>query len=406
MINRRIFFLLFVLIFFLQPLYSQTITSVEIIGLRRTKPHVVLYCLEEFLGQDAATLDMYEVQAAIRDIGILEPIGEELIETEAGYTLRVTVEEKHSFFPIPIVMAGSGDFNAGVFLLDSNAFGQRDIMGLGGMYGTSGWMGMAMYNHSPGRKGLPGWNTMFTFNQREREDMDKDEQVHRRYKADQLRVSLGLNFPFLNYFSASSSVSFTNISLRQTNDDYNKPEDGATVLGFSPGFSFRKSSWDGFLLSQRSFSLRYVYNGVISGTSYHQMEFRGIFEQTLVPGFRLNLRSGAVWKPEAGVLFEEGPQKAMVDILPRGFVARHYAGFSAGLEKYIYKARWGTISAQGSWQVVFSKGSVSGFEFDNGPSLGISLYLSRLAIPAMNTGVAYNVNSGRYKMAFSMGMEF
>jgi hypothetical protein len=96
----------------------------------------------------------------------------------------------------------------------------------------------------------------------------------------------------------------------------------------------------------------------------------------------------------------------MVSILPRDFSARHYAGFSAGLEKHIYKAAWGTLSVQGSWQGVFSDGPVSGFEFNHGPALGVLFYLSRVAIPAIGGGAAYNMKSGLFQAAFSVGMAF
>jgi hypothetical protein len=116
------------------------------------------------------------------------------------------------------------------------------------------------------------------------------------------------------------------------------------------------------------------------------------------------LKSGAVWKSSTDPLYEGGPSSAQVDILPGDFAARNYAGLSAGLEKYIVSFRWGTLSVLGSWQLVFSQGLISGDEFDHGPSAGIRLYLSRIAIPAVGFGAAYNMNSGLFQLTFSIGM--
>ena len=393
---------------------SGTITSIEITGLKRTRPHAARYPLEKFLGREGATLDLNEVMAAVKDTRILEPHEVELIETEEGLTLHLTVEEKWSIFPVPMVMAGSGDYSFSIFLADTNALGLMDIAAAGGTYGSSGWMGMFMYRHTPNRKGPPGWNTFFMYSRRERKDLDRDERMYRRYTADQLRVSTGLNYPFTGFFSAYTNLSFTDISLKKTDNTFNPPGEGVRLLGFSPGLLFQHSLWDGYLLSQRNANASYSYNLALKGPSYHQMELRFVYEQPMIPGFRVNLRGGASWKsqirtgtdPGGNPLFEEGPNKAQVDILPRRFSALRYAGISAGLEKYIFKSRWGTLSIFGSWQCVTSYGPIAGLEFDHGPSGGIRFYLSRLALPAMGAGVAHNIISGRMQFAFSMGMEF
>jgi len=387
---------------------SGTITSIEISGLKRTKHHIARYPLEQFLGRDAETLDLNDVHAVVKDTGVLEPVTVELAETEDGLALRVAVQEKWSFFPVPLVLGGSGETSFGLFLADTNAFGLRDQAAVGGIYSASGFMTMALYNHTPNRQRSMGWNTAFMYNRDENEDVDSKERLHRRYSADKFRFSLGLYYPFTSLITGSTSLSYTNVILRDNEDALNQPESGAALLSFSPGFSLRSSSWDGYLLSQRTLSLGYTYNLAITGSSFHEVDFRGVYEQSLIPGFRFNVRSGAVWKSGSDPLFEEGPNNAQVDILPWEFSARHYAGFSAGLEKYLLKAKWGTLSVLGSWQCVFSQGPLSEnkVEFNHGPSGGIRFYLSRIAIPALGAGLAYNLSTGIYQFSFSVGMGF
>jgi hypothetical protein len=406
----------FILLFFSLPLIAQeetgsitgVITDIEVIGLKRTKPHIAYFSLEKFLGQEGESLDISEVFAAVKDTGILEMVSAELIETEKGLLLRVTVEEKWAFFPLPMFFAGSGGMAFGLFLIDANAFGQRDQFALGSIY-SSGLSGILMYNHTPNRRGLPGWNTFISYGLYENEDLDRDEKVHRRYSTDRISISLGINYNFIEYFSGSVSVSFTNISLVENDEPLNSPEDGAMVLALSPGLSLRSSSWDGFLLSNRSLSFRYGYNHALQGSSFHQVELRGVFEQSLIPGFRANFSTGAVWRSfgdtSTNILFEYTPQSVQIDILPRGFSARHFAGVSVGLEKHLIQFRYGSLSALGSWQCVFSHGPISGDQFDHGPSGGVRFILTRLALPAMGLNLAYNMNSGLFQVVFNIGME-
>jgi outer membrane protein assembly factor BamA len=413
-------FLLILFVFLTIPLHSQeeadvtetdvitpdTITSIEITGLKRTKPHVAHYPLEKFLGQDRRDFDQNEVFAVIKDMGVLEPVSAELVETEDGLVLKVTVEEKWSIFPFPFVMVGSGDYNFGLFLIDFNAFGARDNIILGGIYGSSGWNAMAIYNHIPNRSRMPGWTASFMYSRNEKEDLDKDEIIHRRYTADRIYASIGLNYPFNELFTGSFSVSFSDISLNKKDNSINPPEKGLTLLRFAPNLSLRNRSWDGFFLSQKSISLEYSYNHAFYGSSFHQAAIRCLFEHSIIPGFRMLLRSSGVWKSRTDPLYETGPQSAQVNILPREFSALQYAGFSAGLEKYLYKAQWGTLAVQGSWQCVFSYGPISNSEFDHGPAAGLTFYLSRVAIPAVGGGVAYNMNSKLFQGVFSVGMAF
>ncbi|GHV86110.1 hypothetical protein AGMMS50230_17180 [Spirochaetia bacterium] len=395
---------------------SGPITSIEVIGLKRTKPHVARYPLEQFLGREGADLNLNEVEAAVRNTGILEPVLVELAKAadsgaDGGLALRVTVEEKWSIFPVPLVMAGSGETSFGLFLADTNAFGLRDQAVLGGIYGSSGWRAMAMYNLTADRRGLPDFTSLVMYNRRERKDSDREKRIYRQYTADELRLSLGLQYPFTRHLSGSITTSFTSISLArndppQVSTLVEIPERGAKLLALGPVLTLRYSTWDGFLLSQQSLSLRYSYSFALEGTSLQTVEFQGVYEQSLTPGFRLFVRSGALWKTGEDPLMEEGPQKAQVDILPRQFSARQYAGFSAGLEKYLFKAKYGTLSVLGAWQGVFSRGPISGTEFDHGPSGGIRFYLSRLALPALGAGVAYNMNSGLFQFTFSLGMGF
>jgi hypothetical protein len=388
------------------PVEAQTITDIEITGLKRTKPHIARYPLEQFIGRDGAELDLKEVEAAVKDTGILEPLSVELAETGDGLVLKVEVDEKWSILPMPLVTAGSGGASFGLFLADTNAFGLRDQAAIGGLYGSNGWMAITMYNHTPDRKGPPGWTAAFMYNRQENENTDRDENVYRRYTADTLQGSLGIYYPFTRHITGSAGISYTGISLKDNTDELNAPGDGARLLGFSSGASLRYSDWDGFLLAEQSLSLNYTFYLALSGSSYHALEFQGRYGKSLVPGFHVNLQGSAVWKPEAEELFEGGPGQVQGDILPRSFSARDYAAFSAGLEKYLVKTRYGTLSALAAWQGVFSWGTISGSEFDNGPTGGIRFYLSRLAIPALGAGLAYNINSGLFQFTFNAGMSF
>jgi hypothetical protein len=186
----------------------------------------------------------------------------------------------------------------------------------------------------------------------------------------------------------------------------NAPDEGSQSVDIGSEIEIRKSSYDGYLLSQESASLEYAFIAGIDSPSFHRIRWRGIYEKSLVPGFRLVFRAGGIYAPGAPVLYETGPSAAEISILPRSFSARHYAGASLGLEKYLFKISAGTLSVLASYQGGYSRGDLLGNQFDQGIAGGVSFYLSRLAIPAVGLGLAYNLSAAYFQGSFNMGMTF
>ncbi|MDR0684601.1 MAG: hypothetical protein LBF83_05695 [Spirochaetaceae bacterium] len=383
------------------------ITELAVFGLKRTKPRIVEEVLEAFIGQRADTLDINAVHAAVLDTGILEPLSIEILDAENGdgKALAVTVREKWSIFPVPVFFAASGDVSGGIFFADSNAFGLNDKFFLGGMYGTDGWMFMSGYMHS-GRKGLPGWALSGSFARTGRKDRNQRDEEVRRFAIDTGGASAGLSYKLTETLGAGLRISYRQITLTEGAPSLLEPEAGAHAFGVSADLSARKSRWDGFLLSEESLGVNYGFTAGIEGFTFHEISLQGKYQKSLLPGFKAKLHAGLLYQPGVPVLFESGPHTAQVDILPGSFKARHYAGASFGLEKYLFKVSAGTVSAMAAYQLVFSEGPALGACLDHGAAASIVFYLSRLAIPAVGLGLAYNVPAEHFQFSFSLGMSF
>ncbi|MDR1147545.1 MAG: hypothetical protein LBK66_02825 [Spirochaetaceae bacterium] len=381
------------------------ITELSVTGLKRTRLSTVKAALNRFMGQDAETLDLDAVYAAVLDTGILEPISISVQDSAdgKGKTLSVEVREKWSIFPVPIFFVSSGQLSGGLFLGDMNAFGLNDKFFLGGMYSDDGWMLMSSYVHSGGA-GVPGWMLSGSFARSERKDSDQNGDDIRRFNLDTVGASAGLSYPFTDILSASFRVSYQQLTLRDSEAPLEEPGSGARVLGMGGGFSMRKSHWDGYLLSEKNLTAGYTFTAGIASDSFHEIKLRSVYQESLLPGFKLNLSGGALYQPYVPPLFESSPQAAQVNILPNSFSARNYAGLSAGFEKYLFRISVGVLSAIASYQIVFSEGPIIGARLDHGAAASLVFYLSKLAIPAMGLGFAYNVSAGYPQFYFSVGM--
>jgi hypothetical protein len=168
---KRVFIFIAVFKVFSAGLFSKElledgnlITAVTVIGLKRTKPHIIEKPLQKFIGIDAATIDTNEVFAVVQSSGVLEALSVEILEQAGnGKILAVTVREKWSFFPIPIVSVNSSDWSAGGVLADANAFGVKDMMMVMDIFGSGDITTSVMYIHSSNGAGEFGWNVMGWF---------------------------------------------------------------------------------------------------------------------------------------------------------------------------------------------------------------------------------------------------
>ncbi|MDR1863111.1 MAG: hypothetical protein LBQ67_04230 [Treponema sp.] len=385
---------------------ARLISSVSVSGLKRTKQRVAERPLQKFVGADADRLDFDEVRAAVMDTGVLEPLAVAVTDKEGSCVLEVTVREKWSVFPIPLIIIGSDGMNFGAFFTDTNAFGLLDNFFAGGMYGSREWMAGGGYMHKSQQEGLPGWRSAAFFSRKERHDTDQKEEDIRLFHLDSITASAALSFSLREIWGLSFGLSYGEKILRNPASSLRPPLSDLRTLGFETRVSLRKSNWDGYFLSEESASASYTWHFGIGSPSFHSLRFSLAWEKSIIPGLRFKFHSGGIYSPGAPILQESSPAVARVTILPSSFSAKNYAGASGGLEKYLLRTSFGTLSLLGSWQAVFSRGSILGDQFDQGPAGALSFYMSRLAIPALSVGAAYNIGAGHLQGSFSLGMSF
>jgi hypothetical protein len=403
-----------VLLFFLLagivvPAFSQPkniITSIRVNGLKLTKPRTAEEPLRRFLGQEADLIDRDNVKAAVIDQGILDPLSVTIEEdTEMqGKTLVVEVKEKWPVFFGPFLFTGSGGLTAGLFFYHANAFGLNDQMVLGGMYKNGGWLAMALYGARPGSAGYFGWFAKSSFSEWEHRNANANDETLRRFNTRSIEAGASLQYKINNIADTAFNISYTNTELLDTESPVNMPDSGMSFFEFGPEISLRKTDWDGYFLLEQTASLKYNIIVDLTADVWHSISFKCVYEKPVLPGFRVNIRCGGIFRPDAPELLETGPDEAGVNILPVSFSARYYTGLSLGLEKYLYRFSFGTISLFGAWQMAYSGGAILGNRFDYGVISSLRFYMSRLAIPAMGAGLAYNIMADYFQFFFSIGM--
>jgi len=392
------------------------ISRISVLGLKRTRARVPEKLLSRFLGTSVSDLDEETVITILLETGIFEDIvvrtkESEVVSGEGGATIKatleVTVSEKWSIIPLPVFVASSDGITAGAGLIDANAFGLNDKIFAIGLFLPDGWMTSLAYVNVPNSERDLRWSISGFFSSQDKTVVDQYEDSIRRYSSDAARASFEIGFPLIRSvkypLEASVGAFFNEMGVREASSPLAQPEAGR-VVGVKTGLSLRSSSWDGVFLSERQASLSWSYNYGLLNDSHQNLNFRSSYDYAPFPGLRLSLRGAAVYAPETPAVFEDGPFSIGNTILPTDFSARNLAGFSAGLEGRIIKFPFGVLSGLLSYQVAFTEGPIIGTGFDHGPAGGVRVYVAKVAIPALDAGAAYNVETGIFKATFGIGM--
>ncbi|HRY53465.1 MAG TPA: hypothetical protein P5142_02500 [Spirochaetia bacterium] len=373
--------------------------ALEIEGLKRTRPSVVERLLSPFLGLSPEELDLAEVARLLNDTGLFYDIEASIRHGEGGSpSLAVSVKEKSSLVPIPVVYSGGSGLTFGAAVLDSNAFGLNDKAVFVGMYNPEKWSAIASYARLPPGPGSFGFSAFTILSSGETQIVDAGDEELLAYEATAFDLGLALKRGLGPGLAVEAGLAYR---LRSVEDE----EAGSVqYLPLSLGISVRRSSWDGIFSSERSAALEAVYALALEGGSYPAFEARLAFEEPLLPGLRLVARASGLYAPEAPLVLGEGPMAASVAILPSDFRSSSLAGASAGLEARLAKTGPGSLTALASYQAAIAEDAGGEEIIAQGPSGGIRFYLAKVAFPALEIRLSHNLEARLTDFSFSLGM--
>jgi outer membrane protein assembly factor BamA len=389
---------------FAETSQAQAITSISIAGLKRTRKQVAERPLEKYIGTAAADLDTNEVTATLLEMGIFEEIKVETIPSKdgSGSVLSVTLRERWSIFPLPLFIATSEGITGGLALIDANAFGLNDKLYAVGMLFPGGWMSMLAYMSTPDTSDDWRWSLSGSYSRQDTKDSDAYGSNLRRYGHDSMGAGLSLGKSVATNVSLSLSLGYKDKAIR-TIDNQLRPPESSRHITASGDLGWRTSTWDGSFLNQSSIGLGYGYNFALLDRSYQTLSLRAAYERSLFSGMKLGIKGSALYDGEAPAAYENSAERVGVTLLPPSFSVRSLAGASIGVEARIVKFPFGVLAALASYQGLVSESPLFDARIDHGPAGGIRLYVARLAIPAMDIGVAYNIPTGLFKATFGIG---
>ncbi|MCE9669048.1 BamA/TamA family outer membrane protein [Myxococcus stipitatus] len=161
------------------------IERIELRGNTRTQDSVLLRAMRMTPGDVLVTGDVDELKRRLLNLKLFKSVEVLTLPEGAGVGLQVTVEERWTLLPIPVFSSSKGQWQAGVFAVESNLFGLQKTLVAGGMAGNRGGSLFSMFR-DPGIGGSR-WTGLLAFQfaktDRERrvEDVVVDAYTDRRF---------------------------------------------------------------------------------------------------------------------------------------------------------------------------------------------------------------------------------
>ena len=396
------------------------VSKINFTGLKKTRNSYIQSKVKKFIGKALAETDMHDFETALQLEGLFNDIKistEQISDTEAQ--INVSVKEKITFIPLPFAVYSSSKFLAGAIILDTNAFGQKDMFMFGGFIANNAKTGLASFVKSPKGGGIPGFSVFLFGSDSSPEYANLDNEDILKYDDTTFGGKLTFIEKFAENFSFSNGFSFS--SHKNSDDSEFKGLSPESIKQFSLSFAlgYSKSDWNGIFMSTNSAKIEteFAFNDLDDSDYRHPMGFSfSISGQhpIFIDRLRMYQSYSGYYGKHNHLSYFKGQSDASVSILSGHFSSQRLAGGNAGLEFAIKKFGWGMISAYSDYQFVitqdlnplFIDDENADYEFLHGPNGGFRFYLAKIAFPALAMGLSYNVTKNYWQFTAAMGMTF
>ena len=377
-------------------IWGEAITDIQIQGLRRTKPEVLLEKLEKFKGTDSSSFDKKKLEAELEKTQLFSLAD----ATVSGSTLHITVEEKFSLLPIPFAYLSSDSWGGGLVVMDNNAFGIMDQAAAGGFITSSGWRVLAGYSHVQKEHSPFGWSVSANGGKSRTRVREDDGDLLLTYDSRVFGASAGLNKRLAPWLKASVS---SGVNICDVEDSNPASE---LVIPLTASLTASTASWDGTFLNTTYITTSATYNFSQWHDNYCTLAAKAGLQQHLVQRLRLIAQAGAYHSPDVPVVFAPTQSAAQVCIISSACRASTLAGAGAGFEWGIAQTRFGVPSLYAQYQVLWADTALSDETWGHGPVAGFKFYLKKIAFPAVDIYAAYNVKTGLYRTSAGAGFSY
>ena len=383
------------------------VSRVEFQGLKNTNRKWLLGYIrgEAAAGMDESRLHLSVLKQRLLELELFERVTVSL-EKRTG-VVHVSVEEKASFLPVPIIAVSEGSTLFGFYLGEMNFLGMGKMLYLGGRYasyGTELQLGLIdpafLSRHCTLSLTMEGGGVFYT-------QRDSRRNVYSKYLVDKVEILLSFGYRITKELQLKYAASWMDRSVRLDAGNFNEADPaGVMYQGFGLEFNgitfsdYRKLGLEVQLTMQKGFVLKG------SGTGHYSHRLSSSF--TFLPWgdhqLQLGFEGGYGNRPEI-IAQRIGGARGFRTLPMEEVTADDFYSFIVQYEFPVLSFYWGVFTLLGFGETGQLRHRGGGWSDFYGFGGGFRMYLRKVAIPAMGLDVAWNPLSKSSEFSFSVGMK-
>ncbi len=386
------------------------ITQINISGLKKTKESYIKSKLKNFEGKTIAETNLHEIETILQAEGLFESIKVEFMQkSENEASIEITVTEKITFIPLPFAMYSNGSGMAGLMIMDTNAFGIRDMFIVGGFYSSSSLTGIASYIKQPKANGIPGFSIFISSSKNTPELNNLDDETMLRFNSKDFAVGLSVLEKVGENHTFSLGGSFESFSAEEE-EGYEGLVDSAKSGKFKLGWNFGTRDWNGVFLSVKTLSLDAGFAVTNLEDEYkfnEEISYKLLIQEPMFQKLRFVFQCAGFYGKDKHISDFAGKKEGAVTILPNDFLTDRIFGGNTGFEFSFFKGKFGMLSVYGCYEAVLTEDfGDDDLTFLHGVNSGLKMYFSKIDFPAMSLGLSYNLTKKDLQFAAALGISY
>lgn len=394
---------------FLQMFGDREVSSIIVVGLKRTTEKTFLQWMEIERGSNVSEYDIakiYERISAKKIFNLDRSI--EFFPTENDAVLYLTVGEKFSFFAVPFYNSVDGDKQYGGAAFDSNFWGYGGTLLFVGAFGKKDLTTFVLLSQDEMINNQYAGKLIVSYNTNEIEMTDiHNEFTYYESKQKTIKVGANLGKKFLDkMLTVGADLEWQKINVNNKDKTPDEHESDANFL--FPGLLIEYDNTKQDFIFRSGFKAESLTSRVFSLDKNYDDSFRSStqlsYSQTYKSAINLSLEGsfGLFDRPN---LAEEA--------------LANYYGVKSLPNKNIYADDWlngavileHTLISKHKLNPTLSYYYEGGYYHNDGLNekyhgIGseLKIYFDKVAIPALGIGVAYNFSNEQTIFTFSFGM--
>lgn len=384
------------------------VSGITIRGLEKTRKSVILNESGITTGERLSSFNPHKFVNMLKRKNLFTDIKIGYIRNSESATIELSLVEKWSIIPLPMLYSNGDTTTYGIFVLESNFLGYNKTVFAGGTISKKGRSIIAGFV-DPSICGTRFTSNIFIlYKDSIFQNKTMDKIPLSEYSSVNRVAMIDAGYYFFNVINLALSGGYKDGTVDKKYDDsYNAPESQKFYQSGTVAKVDLLKYYDYFYYGFKGEIRYYTHIPDNNENRYNTIEYKIDYSHKIFNFHRVTFYSAGSSGNRPVVLEERIAGKTGTRTLPADFIAAdNYANYSIIYEYPFYKFSRGLCTFVCFWEEGTFNEDDSQYCHYYGPGGGVLLYFKKIAFPAVGINFARNLKTGSNEFSVNVGLKF